>query len=82
MSMFNVADAIIDVREIAPNIRHPLIFTTFDHLSPGEAFCIINDHDPKPLFYRLSADRPGMVSWQYLESGPDVWRIRISRSAV
>jgi len=42
---------------------------------------LVNDHDPKPLYYQLSAENPGEFSWVYLEQGPDVWRVRIGRIA-
>jgi uncharacterized protein (DUF2249 family) len=71
---------LIDVREIAPRERHPLIFQTFDNLSAGEAFELVNDHDPKPLYYQLMAERPGQLGWDYLEEGPEVWRVRLSKN--
>jgi uncharacterized protein (DUF2249 family) len=46
----------VDVRTIIPRERHPLIFNTFRGLAPGEAFLLVNDHDPKPLYYQFKAD--------------------------
>lgn len=71
---------IIDVRTIVPRERHPLIFATFDALEAGEEFELINDHDPKPLYYQFQAERPGAVAWEYLEQGPETWRVRIGRN--
>lgn len=71
----------IDVREIAPRERHPLIFNTFGRLTPGEALLLVNDHDPKPLYYQFKAEHASRFSWEYLEEGPDVWRVRIGRVA-
>lgn len=70
----------IDVRDMAPRERHPLIFRTFDELAAGESFELINDHDPKPLYYQFQAERPGQLDWEYLEQGPETWRVKISRS--
>lgn len=70
---------IIDVRTIEPKLRHPLIFTTFENLGGGESFRIVNDHDPKPLFYQFSAEYPTMFEWVYEEEGPDLWKVRIDR---
>ena len=67
----------IDVRTIPPRERHPLIFTTFDALQPGECVILVNDHDPKPRWYPFSAERSGAFTWDYLEQGPEVWRARI-----
>ncbi|MEJ2291270.1 MAG: DUF2249 domain-containing protein [Deinococcales bacterium] len=71
----------LDVRTIAPRERHLLIFQTFDALEPGAAFELVNDHDPKPLYYQFQAERAGLVEWAYLEQGPEQWRVRIARSA-
>lgn len=69
----------IDVRSIVPRERHPLIFGTFANLRPGDAFMLVNDHDPKPLYYQFQAERAGEFSWDYLEEGPEVWRVRIGK---
>lgn len=70
----------LDVREVAPRVRHPLIFSTFDGLQPGQSFVLVNDHDPKPLFYQFQAERSGEFSWEYLVSGPEEWQVRITRA--
>ena len=72
---------IIDVRTIVPRERHPLIFSTFHGLQPGGAFLLVNDHDPKPLYYQFKAELGESFQWDYLESGPDVWKVRIARPA-
>jgi uncharacterized protein (DUF2249 family) len=69
----------IDVRTIIPRERHPLIFRTFEALKPGENFELVNDHDPKPLYYQFSAEHAGRFEWEYLEQGPSVWRVRIGK---
>ncbi|MCC6831506.1 MAG: DUF2249 domain-containing protein [Thermoleophilia bacterium] len=72
---------VLDVREIIPRERHPRIFDLFDGLAPGEAFELVNDHDPRPLRYQFEAERNGAFSWDYLEEGPETWRVRIGRQA-
>ena len=62
----------IDVRNIVPRDRHPLIFQTFDALEEGESFELINDHNPKPLYYQFLHERPNQFVWDYLEQGTDV----------
>ena len=69
----------LDVREIAPRVRHPLIFQTFDSLGTGDSFVLINDHDPKPLYYQFEAERAAEFEWEYLQQGPEEWRVRITR---
>lgn len=70
----------VDVREMNPRDRHPLIFQSFDTLQAGEGFELVNDHDPKPLYYQLLHERPDQFSWEYLEDGPEVWRVAIRRT--
>lgn len=72
--------ATVDVRNIAPPQRHPLIFQAFEDLKPGEAFLLINDHDPKPLYYQFEFERTGQFTWEYLEQGPTVWQVRVGKT--
>ncbi|WP_423751160.1 DUF2249 domain-containing protein [Salinirarus marinus] len=46
----------LDLRDVPPAQRHPKIFDAFDALDSGEALTLINDHEPKPLFYQLRAE--------------------------
>ncbi len=69
----------LDVTVLEPRLKHPAIFDKFDSLNPGEAFIIHNDHDPKPLFYQLLAERGQTFSWEYLTNGPEVWEVKISK---
>ena len=69
----------LDVRNEPPATRHELIFQTYAATPLGEAFVLVNDHDPKPLYYQFEAEETGKFDWNYLESGPKVWRVRIGR---
>jgi uncharacterized protein (DUF2249 family) len=72
-------DRILDVRAEPHVRRHAVIFETFEALGAGAGFELVNDHDPKPLYYQLAAERPGAFTWDYIEEGPEVWRVRIGR---
>ena len=69
----------IDVREIAPHDRHTLIFNQFDALEPGQALQVVNDHDPQGLHRQFEKYLPGKYDWAYLENGPELWRVQISK---
>lgn len=71
----------LDVRELPHGERHTTIFATFAALGPGEAFTLVNDHDPRPLYYQFDAEHHGEFSWDYAEEGPRTWRVRIGRPA-
>jgi uncharacterized protein (DUF2249 family)/hemerythrin-like domain-containing protein len=71
----------IDVRTIPGPQRHPFIFRTFETLQPGEALELVNDHDPFPLQNQFNFMKRGQFSWDYLQEGPDLWRVRIGKVA-
>ena len=72
--------ATIDVREISPRERHALIFRQFDALAPGQALQLVNDHDPQPLRQQFEVRSAGAFKWAYLQQGPDLWRVQISKT--
>lgn len=71
----------LNVRAIPPPQKHPTIHAHLWKLDDGEALTILNDHDPRPLRFELEHDYPGQYVWEYLESGPVTWRVRIERKA-
>lgn len=70
----------VDARNLAPQVRHSTIFQIFDDLAAGQQFILTNDHEPRPLFYQFQNERPGQFTWEYLEQGPETWRIAIGKS--
>ena len=76
-------DMIYDVKvhapDIPPRIRHIRIFKIFDGLASGEMMHLSNDHDPKPLYYQFMIEREGEFTWDYLEEGPELWRVAIGK---
>jgi regulator of cell morphogenesis and NO signaling len=77
----HVGSRVLDVRNLAPRFRHPMIFETFDALRPGDSFVLVNDHDPKPLLYQFKFERSDAFGWRYLEEGPEVWSVEITKTA-
>ena len=74
------ADAeVLDVREVPPARRHDLIFEAYARLQPGQSFILVSDHAPRPLYYQFQAEHGDEFTWEYLEQGPAVWRVRIGR---
>ncbi|WP_417564006.1 DUF2249 domain-containing protein [Microbacterium sp.] len=53
----------------------------FDGLAAETSFVLVADHDPVGIRYMLQAERPGASGWEELESGPELWRARVSRTA-
>lgn len=79
--MVDTTGIILDVRNMVPRERHPLIFARLDALNVGETLHLVNDHDPKPLRYQLMAEYPDMFAWEPEEQGPEKWVIRIRKIA-
>jgi len=75
----SVKKYILDVTAIDHKLKHQTIFQKFDELKPGESLTIHNDHDPKPLYYQLLGERGNIFTWEYLEQGEDLWRIKIAK---
>lgn len=74
-------DPELDVRNDIPMRRHEMIFETYHGLEVGDAFVLVNDHDPKPLYYQFAAEYSERFSWDPLEEGPEVWKVRIAKTA-
>jgi regulator of cell morphogenesis and NO signaling len=70
----------LNVTLLEPKLKHPTIFRYYDALQPGEAFYILNDHDPKPLYYQLIAERGNVFTWNYEEQGPIWWKVLIKKN--
>jgi uncharacterized protein (DUF2249 family) len=74
------AASTIDVRTLAPNDRHGLIFSSFNALQQGAALELVSDHEPAPLHRQFKSNYHGLFTWDYLEQGPDLWRVRIGKA--
>ncbi|MBS1628347.1 MAG: DUF2249 domain-containing protein [Bacteroidetes bacterium] len=66
-----------DIRPYPPAERHEMFYKAFADIKPGEAFQFINDHDPKPLYYQMEAESKEPFRWEYLQKGPDDWKVRV-----
>jgi uncharacterized protein (DUF2249 family) len=75
------AERVIKVADIDPRYRHMVIFQLFEHLGRSDSLQLVTDHDPKPLRFQLEARHGSRCEWSYLEQGPDVWRVRLRRTA-
>ncbi len=73
--------AVFDLRDIPPSDRPPLVFNSFEALTPGDAFELVSRDDPKPIYYELTAEHSGEFDWEYREVGPYRWRVTITRTA-
>lgn len=71
---------VLNVTLLEPRLKHPTIFRYFDALKGGETFRILEDHDPKPLYYQMKAIRGEIFCWKYIEQGPKRWVVQIRKT--
>jgi len=71
--------ASVDVRIYEKRDKQSVIFKTFEEIAVGETMELINDHDPRPLYEQFMNKVPEHFEWCYLEQGPDLWRIGITK---
>ena len=70
---------VMDVRPIPCSVKHTLILKTWRELALNSFFILLNDHDPVPLRYQFMAEFPGAFTWDYLEKGPEDFRVKITK---
>lgn len=69
----------IDVRTLEKGFKKDIILKAFEELSVGETMELVNDHDPKPLYQQFMLNYQEHFVWEYLEQGPEIWRIAITK---
>lgn len=71
----------LDLRNMPPFERHSKIFDTWNGLKEEETLRIINDHEPKPLYYQFEAEHKGRFEWNYQKQGPEDWIFTIKKKS-
>lgn len=69
----------LDAREIPHAIRHATIFGALDGLAVGRGLVLVAPHDPLPLLAQLEGRSPGAFKIDYLQKGPQAWRLSMMR---
>jgi uncharacterized protein (DUF2249 family) len=69
----------LDARSIPHAIRHATIFGALETVPAGGGLVLLAPHDPIPLLGQISDRWPGEFSVEYLETGPDTWRLVLTR---
>lgn len=77
--MMTATENVLVVYELEPRLKHATIFARFAEVPEGESLTIVNDHDPKPLYYQMLGELGNVFIWEYLQQGPELFRIRITR---
>ncbi|MEU4418271.1 DUF2249 domain-containing protein [Nocardia salmonicida] len=69
------------MRKLSKPDKHPAVFARFDALAVGGSFVLVNNHYPRHLREEFEVEVPGGYSWEVIEDGPRVWRVRIEKLA-
>lgn len=72
----------LDVRQVPHAIRHATVFGALEAIRPGGALVLVAPHDPLPLLAQIGERFGGAFEVEYLEQGPQAWRIALVRAAV
>jgi uncharacterized protein (DUF2249 family)/iron-sulfur cluster repair protein YtfE (RIC family) len=70
----------LDARSVPHAIRHATIFGALDAVRPGGGLILVAPHDPLPLLAQIEQRAPGVFSVEYLERGPEAWRLQLVHS--
>lgn len=70
----------LDARAVPHAIRHATIFGALDSVPSGAGLVLVAPHDPLPLLAQIEDRTPGRFAVDYLERGPEAWRLRFLRT--
>lgn len=70
----------LDARVIPHAIRHATIFGALGAVAPASQLVLVAPHDPLPLLHQIEQRWPAAFDIDYLERGPDAWRLRFTRT--
>jgi len=74
MSLTQVNTSGYDLKE-----KTEIVLKNFDQLPVGEKMILINDTDPSHIFNELEQKRYGKFQWEYIEKGPDLWKVSLAK---
>lgn len=69
----------LDARGVPHAIRHATIFGALEAVRPGSGLLLVAPHDPIPLLNQIEQRWPGVFDVDYLDRGPEAWRLSFSR---
>lgn len=70
----------LNVQLIPHEIRHATIFGALAGVAEGRGLIINATHDPVPLLMQAEQRFPGMFAVDYLERGPEIFRVQFARN--
>ena len=71
----------LDARIVPHAIRHATVFGALDAVAPHSGMILIAPHDPLPLLAQIEQRDAGAFAVEYLERGPEAWRLQFVRQS-
>lgn len=72
------AEPELDVRGVPHALRHATVFGALDAVPAGRTMVLVAPHDPLPLLAQIEQRTPDVFAVEYLQRGPQDWRLRLS----
>lgn len=69
----------IDTRPMNADQGRSAVFAAFDQLSVDACMELLIDQEPVTLAAQFELEKPNLFSWTALESGPQVWRVAVTK---
>lgn len=69
----------MDVQTIPHAVRHASIKGALNSLAPGAGLVLSATHDPVPLLQQIQQETPDAYTVEYLDRGPERWRLAFVR---
>ena len=69
----------LDLRGAPLGSHYGVMRRTLKHLPDGCELELISDQDPRPIQASYQLEFPNRPQWNYLESGPTLWRATLSK---
>ena len=69
----------LDARQVPHAIRHATVFGALDSVQPGGGLVLVAPHDPLPLLAQIDQRYSGAFDVEYVQRGPDAWRLNLVR---
>ncbi|MCL6670172.1 DUF2249 domain-containing protein [Streptomyces panaciradicis] len=68
----------LDVRDVPHAIRHATVFGALAAVPSGQSLVLVAPHDPLPLLGQIEDRHPGAFAVEYLQRGPEAWRLLLT----
>jgi uncharacterized protein (DUF2249 family) len=69
----------LDMRRVPMLQRQAMIMEAWQELAGGRTLRLINDREPKPLYFLFKATQRGKFEWSYEKQGPEEWVVAIRK---